>query len=181
MKSPAVASFHVEELRKDFPTLSGEIHGKPLVYLDNAATTLKPLSVIKALQKYYFEECSNVHRGVHTLSEKATAAYEGARAKIRRFINARKDHEIIFTRGTTESINIVAQSYGRRFLKAGDEILITHMEHHSNIVPWQMLCEERGCVLKIAPINDNGELLLKEFEKLIGPKTKAAMKAEAEK
>ena len=167
-----IRKFNVEEIRKDFPNLLREVHGKPLVYLDNAATTFKPKSVIEALEKYYLSECSNVHRGVHTLSEQATADYEGARKKVAQFINAKHAHEIIFTRGTTEAINIVAQSYGRTFLKKGDEILITHMEHHSNIVPWQILCEQNGCRLKVAPINDNGELILKEFEKLIGPKTK---------
>ena len=168
----APSKFNVEEIRKHFPNLTREVHGKPLVYLDNAATTLKPKAVIEALEKYYLSDCSNVHRGVHALSEQATADYEAARSKIRHFINAKKDHEIIFTRGTTESINIVAQCYGRKFLKRGDEILITHMEHHSNIVPWQIICEEKGCVLKVAPINDHGELLVKEFEKLISSKTK---------
>lgn len=165
-------SFNVNAVRKDFPTLSVSVRGKPLVYLDNAATTLKPKSVIRALERYYKEECSNVHRGVHYLSEMATAEYEGAREKIRHFINARLSSEIIFTRGTTDAINIIAQSYGRTFLKAGDEVLISHMEHHSNIVPWQMLCEEKGCVLKVAPINDAGELMLDEFKGMINPNTK---------
>ena len=172
MKNSAIITFNVEEIRRDFPNLSREVHGKPLVYLDNAATAFKPRSVIDAIEKYYLQECSNVHRGVHYLSEQATAAYEGARTKIKNFINASKDSEIIFTRGTTEAINIVAQSYGRKFLKAGDEIIISHMEHHSNIVPWQILCEEKGCILKVVPINDNGELIFKEFEKMISPKTK---------
>ncbi|HOW36190.1 MAG TPA: cysteine desulfurase [Candidatus Omnitrophota bacterium] len=164
--------FDLNAIRKDFPTLSVSVRGKPLVYLDNAATTLKPKSVIRALNRYYKDECSNVHRGVHYLSEKATAEYERAREKISHFINARLSSEIIFTRGTTDAINIVAQSYGRTFLKAGDEILISHMEHHSNIVPWQILCEEKGCVLKVAPVNDAGELILDEFKKLVNPKTR---------
>ena len=172
MKNLAPITFNVEEIRKDFPILEREVHGKPLVYLDNAATTLKPRAVIDAIEKYYLHECSNVHRGVHYLSEQATAAFEGARVKIKNFINAEKESQIIFTRGATEAINMVAQSYGRKFLKAGDEIIISHMEHHSNIVPWQMLCEEKGCVLRVIPINDDGELILSEFEKLLSPKTK---------
>ncbi len=165
-------SFDVQTIRKDFPNLNVKVHGKPLVYLDNAATTLKPYPVIKALDEYYSTGTSNIHRGVHALSERATANFEAARLKVRKFIGAKHAHEIIFTSGTTDSINLVAQSYGRHFLKSGDEILISHMEHHSNIVPWQLLCEEKGCVLKVIPINDQGELLLDEFEKLIGPKTK---------
>ncbi|OGX33722.1 MAG: cysteine sulfinate desulfinase [Omnitrophica WOR_2 bacterium RIFCSPHIGHO2_01_FULL_48_9] len=165
-------SFNVTKIRKDFPNLRVKVHGKPLVYLDNAATTFKPQCVIDAIEKHYKTGTSNIHRGVHTLSEKATLAFEGAREKIQKFLNAAKPSEIIFTRGTTESINLVANSYGRAFLKAGDEILISEMEHHSNIVPWQMLCEEKGCVLKVAPINDNGELIWEEFLKLLGPKTK---------
>ena len=165
-------SFNVTKIRKDFPNLRVKVHGKPLVYLDNAATTFKPQCVIDAIEKHYKTGTSNIHRGVHTLSEKATLAFEGAREKIQKFLNAAKPSEIIFTRGTTESINLVANSYGRAFLKAGDQILISEMEHHSNIVPWQMLCEEKGCVLKVAPINDNGELIWEEFLKLLGPKTK---------
>jgi len=172
MQNMKTRPFDLNAIRKDFPTLSVSVRGKPLVYLDNAATTLKPKSVIRALNRYYKDECSNVHRGVHYLSEKATAEYERAREKISHFINARLSSEIIFTRGTTDAINIVAQSYGRTFLKAGDEILISHMEHHSNIVPWQILCEEKGCVLKVAPVNDAGELILDEFKKLVNPKTR---------
>ncbi len=164
--------FDIKKIRNDFPNLSCQIHGKPLVYLDNAATTLKPKSVVTKLDHYYLLECSNVHRGVHSLSERATAAYEGARAKVKEFINASKESEIIFTRGTTDSINVVAQSYGRTFLKKGDEIIISHMEHHSNIVPWQMLCEEKGCILKVIPINEEGEIIDSEFEKLLSPRTK---------
>lgn len=165
-------NFNIDEIRKDFPILSREVHDKPLVYFDNAATTLKPRMVIEAMEKYYHQECANVHRGVHFLSEQATAAFEGARSKIKNFINAREDAEIIFTRGTTDAINLLAQSYGRKYLKPGDEILISYMEHHSNIVPWQMLCEEKGCALKVVPINDDGELIFEEFEKLLSPKTK---------
>ena len=162
----------VERIRADFPVLNQEVHGRTLVYFDNAATAQKPLAVIQTLDEYYRRYNSNIHRGVHTLSERATAAYEGARAKVRDFINAASDKEIIFTRGTTESINLVAQSWARSNLKAGDEILITAMEHHSNIVPWQLLCEQIGTVLRVAPINDRGEVILEEFERLLGPKTR---------
>ncbi len=171
MKAKKMA-FDVHKLRLDFPILKRKVHGKPLIYLDNAATTLKPKAVMDSLEHYYLQECANVHRGVHYLSEQATAAFEAARHKVKNFINAAKDCEIIFTRGTTDSINLVAQSYGRTFLKKGDEIIISHMEHHSNIVPWQMLCEEKGCILKIIPINDHGELIFSEFKKLLTPKTK---------
>ena len=171
MNTPTMA-LNIAKIRKDFPNLHIQVRGKPLVYLDNAATTLKPQSVIDTIEKYYKLETSNVHRGVHYLSEQATADFEASREKIRNFINAAKAAEIIFTRGTTESINLVAYSYGRHFLKAGDEILISTMEHHSNIVPWQMLCEEKGCVLKVAPINDQGELIWEEFQKLLIPKVK---------
>jgi len=162
----------VERLRADFPILAQEIHGQPLVYLDNAATAQKPLAVIQTLDRYYREYNANIHRGVHTLSERATAAHDDARGKVRDFINAASDKEIIFTRGTTESINLVAQSYGRANLKAGDEILITEMEHHSNIVPWQILCEQIGAELRVVPIDDNGEVMLEEFERLLGPRTR---------
>jgi len=162
----------VQRIRQDFPNLHVNVHGKPIVYFDNAATTFKPRSVAQAMDEYYQKYTSNVHRGVHELSEKATAAYEGTRGKVQKFLNARASQEIIFTRGTTESINLIAYSYGRHFLKKGDEILISEMEHHSNIVPWQMLCEEKGCVLKVIPFNDNGELVYSEFEKLLTAKTK---------
>lgn len=168
----AAPRFDVDALRAKFPTLRESVHGKPLVYLDNAATTLKPQAVIDALTDYYTTKVSNIHRGVHYLSEQGTLTYERARTKVRDFIHATNDHEIIFTRGTTESINLVAQSFGRKFFKAGDEILITTMEHHSNIVPWQMLCERVGCVLKVAPINDKGELILDAFKQLISPRTR---------
>lgn len=166
------APLEVERIRADFPVLSEQVNGKPLAYLDNAATAQKPLSVIETLDDYYRHYNSNIHRGVHTLSERATGAYEGAREKVREFINAASVKEIVFTRGATEAINLVAQSYARSNLRAGDEIIISEMEHHSNIVPWQLLCEQIGTVLKIAPINDKGEIIQEEYEKLLGPKTR---------
>jgi cysteine desulfurase / selenocysteine lyase len=165
-------SFDVLRLREDFPILKQKVHGKPLVYFDNGATSQKPQAVIDTLDRYYSTENSNIHRGVHALSERATAAYEAAREKIRRFINAGSDKEIIFVRGTTEAINLVAQSYGRSFLKAGDEIIVSAMEHHSNIVPWQMLCEQTGAKLRVVPINHDGELVMEEFQRLLNDKTK---------
>jgi cysteine desulfurase / selenocysteine lyase len=170
----APAGFDVERVRADFPILATEVHGKPLVYLDNAATSQKPRAVIDAIMRYYEGTNANVHRGVHHLSEAATEDYEAARRTAQQFINAPHIHEIIFVRGTTEGINLVAQSFGRTRIGAGDEILITGMEHHSNIVPWQILCDEKGAKLRVAPINDDGELLLDEFAKLLGPKTKLA-------
>lgn len=164
--------FDVLEIRKDFPILNQTIHGKPLVYFDNAATTQKPQSVIQAISEYYQEFNANIHRGIHTLAEKATAEYEGTREMVRKFINASSTDEIIFTRGTTESINLVAATFGRQQVKAGDEVIITTMEHHSNIVPWQMLCEEKGATLKVIPINDQGEIILEEYEKLLSERTK---------
>ena len=164
--------FDVEKIRKDFPILHTEVHGKPLVYLDNAATSQKPLSVIKKAQEYYSAMNSNIHRGVHALSMVSTEAYETARIKVKSFINALGKNEIVFTRGTTESINLVAQTYGRANLKEGDEVIISQMEHHSNIVPWQMICDEKGAKLKVIPINDNGEIIFEEYEKLINEKTK---------
>ena len=168
----ATAPYDVEKIRRDFPILQRKIHGKPLVYLDNAATTQKPQSVIDALVNYYCEDNSNVHRGVHLLSELATAAYENSRSVVQHFINAAEPSEIIFVRGTTEAINLVAQTYGRRHVGPGDEVIISALEHHSNIVPWQMLCEEKGARLRVVPINDRGELILEEYEKFLGPKTK---------
>jgi len=164
--------FDVARVRQDFPILNEKIHGKPLVYFDNGATSQKPQAVIDALSHYYCAENSNIHRGVHHLSEQATAAYEAARSKIRDFINARADKEIIFVRGTTEAINLVAQSYGRNFLKAGDEIIVSAMEHHSNIVPWQMLCEQVGAKLRVVPINHDGEIVMDEYRRLLNDKTK---------
>ncbi len=163
---------NITKIRNDFPILKQMIHGKPLVYLDNAATTQKPVQVITAVDDYYREYNSNIHRGVHTLSQKATEAYEGARKKLQVFINAASSKEIIFTRGATESINLVAQSYGRSRLQPGDEIIISEMEHHSNIVPWQLLCEQTGAVLKVIPINAAGELIMEAFEKLLSKKTR---------
>lgn len=162
----------VMSLRKDFPILQQTVHGKPLIYLDSAATSQKPQVVIDALVKYYQEYNSNVHRGVHTLSEKATFEYEKARIKVQQFIHAKYPSEVIFLRGTTEAINLVATSFGRSQIKAQDEIIISEMEHHSNIVPWQLLCEQIGAVLKILPMNDAGEVSLDEFQKLLSPKTK---------
>jgi cysteine desulfurase/selenocysteine lyase len=162
----------VAQWRADFPLLKQTVHGKPLVYLDNAATTQKPQAVIDCEKNYYSTFNANIHRGIHELSQRATDAYEGARGKVRRFINAASDKEIVFVRGTTEAINLVAQSYGRSRIKAGDEILLTEMEHHSNIVPWQMLCEQTGAVLRVAPINDAGELMPEAFERLLGPRTR---------
>jgi len=165
-------TFDVERVRRDFPVLHQKVHGKPLVYLDNAATTQKPLAVIEAIENYYRHDNSNIHRGVHALSERATEAYEKVRGAAQKFLNAADTTEIIFLRGTTEGINLVAQTYGRKNVGSADEVLITALEHHSNIVPWQMLCEEKGAKLRVAPINDRGELLLEEFEKLLGAKTK---------
>jgi len=165
-------NFDVAEIRKDFPILKQKVHGKPLVYFDNGATSQKPQQVIDALSRYYSAENSNIHRGVHDLSERATAAYETAREKIRAFINAPTDKEIIFVRGTTEAINLVAQSYGRSFLKTGDEIIVSAMEHHSNIVPWQILCEQVGAYLRVIPINHDGEILMDEYRRLLNERTK---------
>ncbi|OGX10904.1 MAG: cysteine sulfinate desulfinase [Omnitrophica bacterium RIFOXYB12_FULL_50_7] len=159
--------FDVEQIRKDFPILREQVYGKPLTYLDNAATTQKPLAVIDTLTQYYSKENANIHRGIFCLSEQATKRYKSARHKVQEFLGAASDKEIIFVRGTTEALNLVAQCYGRTFLKAGDEVLITHMEHHSNIVPWQMLSEEIGIKLKVVPINDQGELILEELKKLL--------------
>ncbi len=166
--------FDVYRIREDFPVLRRQVHGKPLAYLDNAATTQKPQAVIDALSRYYREFNSNVHRGVHLLSEEATQAFEAARETVRRFLNARAAQEIVFTRNATESINLVAYTFGRARVGAGDEVLITGMEHHSNIVPWQILCEERGARLRVVPITDEGELRLDEYERLLGPRTKLA-------
>jgi len=166
------ARFDVVAARRDFPILSRTVHGKPLVYLDNGATSQKPQVVIDTLSRYYREENANIHRGVHYLSEWATAAYEEARQKIQAFINAGHKEEIIFVRGTTEAVNLVAQSYGRSSLKPGDEIVVSAMEHHSNIVPWQMLREQSGARLRVIPINHDGELVLDEYRRLLNDKTK---------
>jgi cysteine desulfurase / selenocysteine lyase len=166
-----LVGFGPEKIREDFPALRLKVHGKPLVYLDNAATTQKPQVVMDALTRYYTEENSNVHRGVHFLSQVATQAYDGGRTRVRRFLNAAHDHEIVFTRGTTDGINLVAQSYGRKHLRAGDEVIISAMEHHSNIVPWQMICDEKGASLKVVPITDAGELRLDEYERMLTDRT----------
>ncbi len=165
-------SFDVERLRQDFPILRERVHGKPLVYLDSAATSQKPQAVIDAMSRFFLQDNANVHRGVHYLSERATDAYEGARSRVQEFLNAKSVHEIVFVRGTTEAINLVAQTYGKTHVGPGDEVLITAMEHHSNIVPWQMLCEEKRARLCVAPITDAGEIMLGELEKRIGPRTK---------
>lgn len=162
----------INKIRKDFPILKREVNGKPLVYFDNGATSQKPQIVIDAISHYYTYENSNIHRGIHTLSQEATNSYEEARKKVQRFVNAQHEHEIIFTSGTTGSINLVASSFGKKYLKKGDEIIISTMEHHSNIVPWQMICEEKEAILKVIPINDKGELLMDEFKKLLSNKTK---------
>ncbi len=164
--------FNLTKVRADFPILNQSIHGKRLVYFDNAATTQKPLQVINALEEYYEKYNANIHRGIHTLAEKATAEYESTRDVVKKFINAAHREEIVFTRGTTEGINLVATSFGKNNIKKGDEIIISTMEHHSNIVPWQMLCEEKEAILKVIPIDETGEIILEEFEKLITENTK---------
>ncbi len=164
--------FDVEKIRQDFPILKEKVQGKPLVYLDNAATTQKPQAVIDTISQYYLTENSNIHRGIHSLSERATRAFESARLKVECFLNASDNREIIFVRGATEGINLVAQSYGRAFIKDGDEIIISTMEHHSNIVPWRILCEQVDAKLRVIPINDNGELLIDEYERLLNERTK---------
>ena len=172
MMTSSSSGLDVARIREDFPILHQMINGKPLVYMDNAATTQKPQSVIDALVSYYSNDNSNVHRGVHTLSQRATDLYEEARTKVRVLLNAASDKEVVFVRGTTEGINLIAQTFVRNRVGQDDEIVISAMEHHSNIVPWQILCQERGAHLKVAPINDDGELLLDEFEALLGPRTK---------
>jgi cysteine desulfurase/selenocysteine lyase len=172
---PETSGFDPLRWRSDFPILGEKVHGKPLVYLDNAATSQKPRAVIDAVSRYYEHHNANVHRGVHRLSELATADYEGAREKVRAFINAGSVKEIVYTRGTTEAINLVAQTFVRPMLKSGDEILLTQMEHHSNIVPWQLVAGLTGAVLKVVPITDTGELEPGSFEKLLGPKTRIAV------
>ncbi|AKS42813.1 cysteine desulfurase [Wenzhouxiangella marina] len=172
VKSGIKEQLDVLRLREQFPVLEREVHGKPLVYLDNAATAQRPLSVIEAMDDFYRRYNANVHRGVHQLSVEASEAFETARKDVARLLNATSDREVIFTRGTTEAINLVANSYLRPRVKAGDEILISHMEHHSNIVPWQLLCEQTGAVLKVIPINEKGELMLDALEDLIGERTR---------
>lgn len=171
-QQPARGPFDVTRIREDFPILRQRVRGKPLVYLDNAASAQKPQAVIDALGRFYSTSYANIHRGIHWLSERATEAYESARVAVQYFLDAAEAKEIIFVRGATEAINLVAQTYGRTHIKAGDEILISTMEHHSNIVPWQMLCEATGAVLLVAPISDEGELLLDEYERLLSPRTR---------
>ncbi|UXP34171.1 cysteine desulfurase [Reichenbachiella agarivorans] len=163
---------NIEEIRKEFPILHQQVNGKPLVYFDNAATSQKPQSVIDALTHYYNTDNANIHRGIHTLAERSTTAFENTRKAVAKFLNSREVEEIIFTKGTTEGINLVAATFGRKFIKDGDEIIISALEHHSNIVPWQILCEENGCTLKVIPVNDKGELLMDEYDKLLSDKTK---------
>jgi cysteine desulfurase/selenocysteine lyase len=167
-------AFPVENIRRDFPLLDMTVHGKPLVYLDNAATTQKPREVIDALHYYYINENANVHRGVHYLSERATQEFDAARRKVQAFLNAAEDREIVFTRGTTESVNLVASTFGKKNVRQGDEVLISGLEHHSNIVPWQMLCEERGATLRVIPVDDDGDLIVEEVPRLLSEKTKIA-------
>lgn len=168
----AEAVFDVGRIRDDFPALHQEVHGKPLVYLDSAATSLKPQCVIDAVADVYARDCANIHRAVHLLSQRATVRYEAARDKVRRFLNAAKKTEIVFTRGTTESINLVAQSWGRTHLREGDEVLLTELEHHSNIVPWQIVCEQTGAKLVVVPMTDRGEVLIEDFSRRLSDRTK---------
>jgi cysteine desulfurase / selenocysteine lyase len=170
--SPAKSEFDVKKIRADFPILSERVHGKPLVYLDSANTSQKPESVLRALDDYYRHANANIHRATHLLSERATALYEGARVKAARFINAPDPHAVVLTKGTTDGINLVAQSYGRDRLKSGDEIVISWLEHHSNIVPWQLLAHQTGAVLRVVPINDAGEIEIDSYERLLSPRTK---------
>lgn len=172
LKTETIEGFDIAKIRSDFPILNRMVHGKKLVYFDNGATSQKPRQVIDAITRYYEHQNSNIHRGVHTLSQEATDAYENARAIVARHLNAKHTHEIIFTRGTTESINLVASSFGKQFIRKDDEIIITAMEHHSNIVPWHMLCEEKEAKLKVIPFDDNGLLDMEAFKKLITTKTK---------
>ena len=165
-------AYDVQRIRRDFPILAGDVRGKKLVYLDNAATSQKPQIVLDAIARYYEQENANIHRGVHFLSELATSKHDHARQIVQKFINAPHAHEIVFVRGATEAINLVAQTYGRKHVSSCDEVLVTAMEHHSNIVPWQLLCDEKNAKLRVAPINELGELIMAEFEKLIGPRTK---------
>src|SRR5260370_1897365 len=169
---PRQAGLDVHQIRADFPILKQKVHGKPLVYLDNAASTQKPRAVIDALRHYYETTHANVHRAVHTLSERATEAYEESRLRAQRFIGASCLREVIFTRGTTEAVNLVAQTFGRMNVHPGDEVVLTAMEHHSNIVPWQMLCQEKGATLRVVPVTDAGELRMDELKRLLNPSTR---------
>ncbi|MDD5201163.1 MAG: SufS family cysteine desulfurase [Terrimicrobiaceae bacterium] len=169
---PPISAFDVDAVRRDFPALDQEVNGRPLVYLDNAATTQKPQAVIDATSHFYSRDNANIHRAAYELAERATAAFENAREKVRQFLGAGDKSEVVFLRGTTEAINLVAQSYGKKHIEAGDEILLTELEHHANIVPWQLLAEQVGAVIRVVPINDRGELILDEYVKLLGPRTK---------
>jgi cysteine desulfurase / selenocysteine lyase len=169
--SSATRTFDAASIRNDFPILQEKVHGRRLIWLDNGATTQKPQAVIDRLAAFYAHENSNVHRAAHTLAAQATDAYEAARDKVRRFIGAASPREIVFVRGATEGINLVAQAWGRRYVKAGDEIVITWLEHHANIVPWQQLCLETGARLRVAPVDDSGDVMLDEYDKLLGPRT----------
>jgi len=162
----------IEKIRKEFPVLDQQIHGRPLVYLDNAASSQKPLRVVRALEKYYTHDHANVHRGVHTLSQRATDQFEAVRRKAQAFVNAEHEHEIIFTRGVTEAINLVASSFGKAFIEEGDEVLVSELEHHSNIVPWQFMCDEWGAELKVIPVDDKGELIMDRFDELLSGQTR---------
>ena len=172
LKAISKMSIDINKIRADFPILSRKVNGKSLIYFDNGATTQKPKSVIDAIDNYYRNQNANIHRGVHTLSQEITVAYENARATIQKHLNAKHAHEIIFTRGTSDSINLVASSFGKKFISKGDEVLISAMEHHSNILPWQQLCEEKGAILKVIPINENGELIISGYKRLLTDKTK---------
>ena len=172
IKEANIESFSLTNIRKDFPILSTEVNGRELVYFDNGATSQKPNSVINSIEDYYKTKNANVHRGAHYLSQLATEAFEGARETVRSYINAKENSEVIFTKGTTDSINLVAQSYGRKMLQTEDEVLISAMEHHSNIVPWQLICEEKGAILKIIPVLDDGSLDMDAYKKVCTPKTK---------
>ena len=165
-------NFDINKIRADFPILSRKVNGKPLIYLDNGATAQKPKVVIDAIEDYYTNQNANIHRGVHTLSQEITVAYENARATVQKHLNAKHPHEIIFTKGTSDSINLVASSFGKKYISEGDEIIISAMEHHSNILPWQQVCEEKGAILKVIPINEQGELILSEYKRLLTVKTK---------
>jgi len=172
MNFTTLHTFNLEKIRSEFPILSRKVNGKPLIYFDNGASSQKPAQVINAIDRYYKNENSNIHRGIHTLSQEATEKYEEAREVVQSFINAEHLHEIIFTSGTTASINLVASSFGKKYISKGDEVIISTMEHHSNIVPWQIICEEKGAILKVVPINDKGEFLMEEYEKMLSDKTK---------
>ncbi|MDX2197065.1 MAG: cysteine desulfurase [Cytophagales bacterium] len=169
---PQINAYDITKIRNDFPVLNQKVHDKPLIYLDNAATTQKPQSVINAITQYYETINANIHRGLHTLADKATWQFENSRSALAKFINAQAPEQVIFTRGVTEAINLVARSYGAKFLKAGDEVLISTLEHHSNIVPWQLICDEKGAILKIIPISDDGEIIYEEYIKLLSEKVK---------